>query len=100
MDKEFWVGILSASLDCIEECLDTTIVVTEKRLWKMLIVCCCFLGFSVIAKIVDIPVFITWQIPLIACIMLGIILSINKWNMSTVNKFKKKLGGLKDGTRK
>lgn len=93
--SEILKEIIKTMMDCLEECLNTVVIVTTKKLKYMLLVCASFLILDIVAMIFKLPMFITWQIPLIACIILGIVLSINYWNKSTLEKFKEMIGGWK-----
>lgn len=100
MGNEILIEVIKTMMDCLEECMNAVVVITTKKLKYMLLVCASFLILDVIAIILKLPMFITWQIPLIACIILSVILSINYWNKGTLNKFKEVIGGLKSGERR
>lgn len=83
--------IIVGIMDCLEECMRTMTIVAGKKLINVFLSTLCFLAFSVIALILKLPVFATWQESLTASVIMGAICGMSYINKVNINTILKKL---------
>ena len=76
-----YVGrVLTVMIDCIEQSLDSLVVVKGKQVLYVMEIVVFFLALSVFCEVYDISCFISWQEALVAVILTGLLCSVNYVN--------------------
>lgn len=100
MDWEAFIeDMLSTIMDCIESCMSTISSVSGRRMLETFYVCLMFLVVSVFTRIVEIPMFITWQEVVPAVVITGYLAFMETINKCIAKGIKKSLTAVKKKRR-